>query len=693
MSAALRVAGFLAALALAVFHFSPEAAGRTTLLAQNAPEAIASALRGFSLANVDPTCQPCQDFYRYAMGGWHANNPIPPTAARWSALDQLRVQNRAVLRELLESAEHEPNAPGSPAQRAADYYAACTNTRERDTAGTAPIAVYLRAIHEIRDLDDLRLETAVAQNVAANAFFSTGSEADPRDGQRLIPFVAQGGLALPDRELYFANDARAIQIRDAFLAHAARYFTLLGDEPQVAAAGAHAVMSVELALARASRTGADRRDRFANYHKMALSEAQTLVPSWNLASFFRDRMAQHVEYLDVEQPEYLRALETLLRTQPLADLRAYLRYHLIERAAPALSMAFSEEYTNFRSTLSGRREPDAVWMRCVRMTDNDVPDALGQVYAARYGNPEIRATAKRLVDNLEAALRDHLTSPGWMSEPTRREALAKLDAIADRVGYPDAWRTYDGLEIDRGPFITDSLRTSLYRARHTFAMLGHTADRRFWAMSPPTINASYDPGANAVTLPAGILQPPLFSPRYDDAVNYGAIGAIIGHELSHAFDDEGRRTDARGALRDWWQPADAAAFAARLRCIEREYDRFAVGVGDFRENPKLVVGEALADLGGAEIAYRALERELAGKPRPKIDGWTPEQRFFLAFTQAHAAYERPERARLDVLIDPHPSGRNRVIGTLSNMPEFATAFGCRAHDAMVRPASQRCSLW
>ena len=688
----LRLAGLVATLALVILQLPSDADGRAAIMAQNAPAAIASAQRGFSLANVDPACKPCQDFFRYAMGGWQANNPIPQTATRWSVLEQMREQNRLALREILDAAAREGWPRGSPAQKAGDYYASCMNVRDRDATGIAPIAVYLTAIRDIRDIADLRLQTAVLQNIGVGAFFQSGTEGDPRDEPRAIAMLSQGGLGLPDRDVYFAGDARSSQIRESYLGHIARYFQLAGDDPATAAAGARQVLTVENALARASRSRSERRDRVANYHKMTLAEAQALIPAWDLGTFYRDRMAPHIDAIDVEQPEFVRSLEIILHAIPLADLRAYLRYHLIERSAPALSTPFADEAFAFEALLTGAREQLPLWNRCVRAVDSDLGDALGQLYVAKHFSPEARVTAKRLVDAVEASFRDQLAGLSWMSESTRREAVAKLDAVVDKVGFPDVWRKYSTLEIDRGPFINNSLRASLYRSRFTFNRLGKNVDRDFWMMTTPSINASYSPAANDITFPAGILQPPYFSPHYDDAVNYGAIGAIIAHELTHAFDDEGRRSDGHGNLRDWWQPADAAAYAARASCVEREFSHFAI-VNDIHENGKLVVGEALADLGGAQVAYRAMERALAGKPRTAIDGWTPEQRFFLAFAQSHATFDRPERARLNVLIDPHPNGRDRIIGTLSNMPEFAAAFHCKAHDPMVRPPPDRCQIW
>lgn len=645
----------------------------------------ASDLHGFSTANIDPACKPCQDFFRYAMGGWHASNPIPPTVSRWSVLDQLRQRNRIELRELLESASRDAWPHGSSAQKAGEYYASCMDTKERDAAGITPIATYLRAIRAIKDPADLRLETAVLQNIGAKAFLYTGIEGDPRDEQRTIAFVAQGGLGLPDRELYLAPDVRAAQIRDLYMAHIAREFRLAGDDPLASGAEARGVMAVETDLARGSRTRALLRDRVANYHRVTLAEAQAMIPSFDLSAFFRDRMAPAIDVVDVQQPEYLAHLDTVMRTTPLAELRTYLRYRLLERAAPELSMPFADETAAFESELVGRDETP-LWNRCVRMVDTDLGDALGELYVEHYFSDETRIAARRMIDNIQTTFRDRLSTLSWMSDATRREAVVKLDSIADHVGYPDAWRAYDMLSIDRGPFIEDSLRVALYRARNTFAYLGRTPSRSSWSMTAPTINASYSAAYNDITLPAGLLQPPFFSPRFDDAINYGALGVVVAHELTHAFDDEGRRSDAQGNLRDWWQPIDSGAWASREGCIEREY-------GGLHENDKLVIGEALADLGGVEIAYAAFERTQPDKKRVKVDGWTPEQRFFLAFAQAYATFERPERSRIDSLIDPHPDGRDRVLGTLLNMPEFAAAFGCRAGDPMVRAPAQRCALW
>jgi len=681
----LRLAGLLAGLIL-LASSALGAQGSPLFVAPGSPAAIASAAHGFNVANIDPTCKPCQDFFRYAMGGWHVNNPIPATASRWSVLDQLRAQNRASLHDLLENVSREAWPHGSPAQKAGDYYASCMNVRERDAAGLAPVQVYLHNIRAIKDLNDVRIQTAALQNLGARPFFFAGSEGDPRDEQRTIAFIAQGGLGLPDRDLYFAADARADVIRSSYVAHVARDFHLLGDDLATSSAEAHAVMTVEIELARGSKTRAALRDRVANYHKMTLAEAQTLTPSFDLAQFFRDRFAPSLDVLDVSQPDYFRNLEAVLRDTPITDLRAYLLYRLVERAAPALSTPFTDEADFFDASLVGRIEQQPLWYRCVRSVDADLGDALGQLYVQRDFSPETRAAARRLIVTIQSTLRDDLSTISWMSEPTRREALAKLDAITDHIGYPETWRNYDTLNIDRGTFIENSLRVSLYRARNTFTHLGRYMNRDFWSMSAPTVNASYSAAYNDITFPAGLLQPPFFSARFDDATNFGALGVIVGHELTHAFDDEGRRSDAQGDLRDWWQPTDAAAWSARADCVAREY-------GDLHENDKLIIGEALADLGGVEIAYDALERTLAGKPRTKIDGWTPEQRFFLAFAQAHATFDRPERLRLDEIIDPHPDGRDRVLGTLVNMPQFAQAFGCRRRDPMYRTRAQRCTLW
>lgn len=666
----LRLAGLFAALALAI---------------SNVAGAVQAAERGLSVANVDPTCKPCRDFFRYAMGGWRANNPIPPTASRWSVLDQLRQQNRFALRELLETASRQSLPRGSPGQKAGDYYTSCMNTVERDAVGIAPIAVYLKAIRSIDDLHELRLESAVLQNIGVKAFFFAGLEGDPGDEQQTIAFISQGGLGLPDRELYLAGDARAAQIREAYVTHIARYFRLLGENASGSAADAHAVMSVEIELARAARTRAELRDRAANYHRLTLGEAQALIPNWSWPGFFHDRMASSVETVDVQQPEYLRRLDALLRVTPLSELRAYLRYHLIERAAPALSMPFANEAAVFQAVLVGR-EPFPLWNRCVRAVDADLGDALGQLYVEHHFSPETRAAAKRVIDAVTAEFRRRLVSAGWIGESTRLEALEKLEAIVEQIGYPEVWRSYEALGIDRGPFIENSLRASLYRSRNTFAHLGLSAKHTFWSMTAPTVNAVYSAANNEVTFPAGLLEPPVFSADYDDALNFGALGVVVAHELNHAFDDEGRHSDARGNLREWWQAEDAGAWAVRQGCVEREFEAL-------RENDKLVAGEALADLGGVEIAYGALERALARKPRVRIDGWTPEQRFFLAFAQTYASFELPQRARLAAILDPHPDGGQRVLQTLANVPEFAVAFGCKAGDAMVRPAAQRCTLW
>jgi putative endopeptidase len=646
---ALRAAGLLAA---AVLALGPGGA---------------SAQRGFSLANVDPACKPCRDFSRYAMGGWQARNPIPATAGRWSVLDERRHATRVALRALLVAASHAGAPLGSAARKAGDYYASCMDLPRRDAAGIAPIAGYLRAIEGIHDLAGVRRASAALQNVGAAAFFSTGAEPDPSGEGRTLAFIAQGGLGLPDRDLYVARDARSARVREAYLAHVARDFRLLGDDPAESAAQARAVLGVETQLARAARPRAETRERAANVHRVTLAGAQALIASWDLAAFFAERMAPAVAYVDLREPEYLRGLDAVLRAAPISSLRAYLRYRLVERAAPALSAAFADEAAGFEASLSGRRAALPLWERCVRAADVDLGDALGRLYVEHSFNGRTREAARALVGAIRAEVRRRLASAAWLAPRARAGAVARLESVSAGIGYPGVWRSYEGLRIDRGPFAGNYLRAALYRARHTFAAPRGAARSRFWSLTAASVDASYSRAYGAVTLPAALLAPPLFSPRYDAGVGYGSLGVIVAHELTHAFEGEIARGGAASCLR------------AQLAAMH--------------ENGRLVAGEALADLGGVEIAYAALERALAGKPRAPIDGWTPEQRFFLAFAQAHASFERPERRWLLSILDPHPSGRDRILVTLANVPEFARAFGCRAGDAMVRPRAQRCTVW
>jgi len=437
----------------------------------------------------------------------------------------------------------------------------------------------------------------------------------------------------------------------------------------------------------------DRRDPDKTYHKMSRDELKALTPNLSWDSYFTEVGHPGIATVDVAQPDFFKALSADLGEVSLEDWKTYLRWHLIDAAAPALSQPFVDENFNFQGrVLQGTQEILPRWKRCVRATDHELGEALGQVYVEQYFPPEAKARALEMVDNLTAALREDLQTLPWMGEATRQQALTKLNAFTRKIGYPDKWRDYSAYHVDRGPYVLNLLRGAEFESKRDLNKIGKPVDRTEWGMTPPTVNAYYDPLLNEIVFPAGILQPPFFDPKADDASNYGGMGAVIGHEMTHGFDDQGRKFDAHGNLRDWWTAEDAKNYNARAECVEKQFDGYEVQKG-LRENGKLVLGESIADLGGLTIAYRALERALEGKPRPLVDGMTPEQRFFLAYAQVWAANDRPEYERLLVNTNPHPLDRFRAIAAPSNMPAFANAFDCKGGDDMVRPAASRCQIW
>jgi putative endopeptidase len=536
-------------------------------------------------------------------------------------------------------------------------------------------------------------EIAHLQALGVNALFAFGQMQDFTDSTQVIGVAYQGGLGLPDRDYYTKTDARSQKIRDEYVQHMARMFALLGESEAAAAADAKAVMGLETRLAEASMTRVERRDPDASYHPMTPAALQELTPHFAWDRFLAATKAPSFTTINVGQPKFLEAVDRALADVPIATWRTYLRWRLIDDAAPALPAAFVKEDFDFnQGVLQGTREMQPRWRRCVAATDRALGFALGKRFVEEKFPPEAKARADRMVRNLIAALRDDLETLPWMSPATRKAAIAKLDAFTPKIGYPDKWRDYSAYHVDRASYVVNVLQGRAFATRQNLDKIGKPVDRTEWGMTPQTVNAYYNPTRNEIVFPAGILQPPLFDAHADDAVNYGGMGAVIGHEMTHGFDDEGRKFDGKGDRRDWWTPEDAKNFLARAACVEQQFAGYVVE-GDLHENGKLVLGESIADLGGLTIAYRAYHMALGGKTAPVIDGFTGDQRFFLAWAQAWASQARPQFERMQVTVNPHPLGRFRAIGPVSNMPEFAKAFDCQAGDPMVRAGAARCKIW
>ena len=654
----------------------------------------AAASHGVQLSSMDKTCNPCQDFFHYANGSWLKSNPIPAAYPSWARFTELALRNREHLHQILEEASQDhAAAAGSNEQKIGDYYASCMNVSQSDAAGTKPLQPEFDRIAAISNTHELQAELARLHLLGIGALFNFGSTPDLKNSSQVIAGADQGGLGLPDRDYYLKTDAKSKKLRDEYVAHITKMLALLGDNSARAAANAKTVMGIETTLAQASMDRVERRDPDKTYHKMTVAQFQALIPDFSLQNYFQEIGAPPIDSVDVAEPKFFEAVNQQLTSVSINDWKTYLRWQLLNSTARWLSQPFADENFNFNGRiLQGTKEQLPRWQRCVASTDNQLGEALGQLYVKEYFPPEAKVRAKKMVNDLIAALRDDLQTLPWMGPATRKAALAKLDAFTVKIGYPDKWRDYSAYHVDRGPFVLDALRGNEFEDRRDLNKIGKPVDRNEWGMTPPTVDAYNNGAMNEIVFPAGILQPPFFDPKADDASNYGGIGAVIGHEMTHGFDDEGRKFDAHGNLRDWWTPEDEKNFNARAQCIVNQFDHY-VAIDNIHENGKLVLGESIADLGGLTIAYNALEKDLQGKPRPLIDGYTPEQRFFLAYGQIWASTDRPEFVRLMVNLNPHPLNRFRAIAAPSNMPAFAKAFGCKAGEAMVRPAQLRCKIW
>jgi putative endopeptidase len=651
------------------------------------------ATHGYDAANLDRTCKPCDDFYQFAVGGWLKNNPIPPEFPEWGSFITLADKNEQALHGLLETAAANTSAaPGSNEQKIADFYASCMDTKEIDAQGLKPIDAELAAIEAIHDTAGLINTGAKLQARGVGVLFNFGSDQDFRDSSKVIGEAVQGGLSLPDRDYYTRDDEESKKLRQQFVQHVTKMLVLAGDAQEKAATEANAILSIETSLAKASMTNVERRDPEKIYHKMSVADAQALAPHLSWDAYFQAVGSPKLMEINIGQPDFFKALDGLLTSVPLADWKTYFRWQLIHRSAPLLPEPFVQENFAFNGrTLTGSKEIRPRWKRCTSATDQQLGEALGQLYVQKYFPPEAKARALELVHNLLAALRDDLQSLPWMSPATRKAAIEKLEAFGIKIGYPDKWRDYSALKIDRSSYARNVFRAAEFENARDLAKIGKPVDRGEWGMTPPTVDAYNNPQLNEIVFPAGILQPQFYDPKRDDAYNYGAIGSVIGHEITHGFDDQGAQFDPRGNLKNWWTPEDLKNFQERGECVAKQFDGYEVEKG-LHENGKLVEGESIADLGGATLAYAAFQKSLHGKPGEKdANGFTPEQRFFLGYAENWAVNVRPESARLQTNTDPHPLPKFRVNGPLSNMAEFAKAFGCKKGDAMVR--AQVCKIW
>jgi len=646
--------------------------------------------RSVELSAMDTKADPCVDFYQYACGAWMAHNPIPADQARWSRFDELAERNRAILRDILEQA-----APGkanrSPVeQKVGDYYASCMDEQAINAKGKSALQPELDRIAAISDKSALVDEIAHLHSNGISALFVFDSTQDFKNSTQVIAEIDQGGLGLPDRDYYLKTDSKSTETRKQYLAHITKMFELLGSSAQQASSQAQAVMQMETELAKGSLDRVSRRDPVKVYHKVGEKELVTLTPSLGWPKYFREVNAPPVQSVNVTHLDFLKAVENLLASTDLDRWKTYLTWRLVHADAPMLSTPFVDENFHFYGQLlTGAKELRPRWKRCVDATDRQLGEALGQKYVERAFGPASKQSTLNMVKQLEAALGQDIQRLSWMTPATKQKATDKLHEITNKIGYPDKWRDYSSVRIVRGDALGNFMRADNFEFHRQTNKIGKPVDKGEWLMTPPTVNAYYDPQMNNINFPAGILQLPFYSASRDNAVNFGGIGIVIGHELTHGFDDEGRQFDGSGNLHDWWSPKDAAEFEKRAQCVVDEYSSFTA-VDDLKLNGKLTLGENTADNGGARISLMAM-RETPAAKSGKIDGFTPEQRFFLGFGQVWCENRSDEVARLLALTNPHSPGRYRVNGVLRNMPEFDQAFSCKAGQPMAPP--NQCRVW
>jgi len=647
---------------------------------------------GIDPQGFDPSVKPQDDFFQYVNGGWMKANPIPAAYPRWGVGNEVDERNKAALHTILDRAVVAPN-PGFIEKLVGDFYASGMDESAINAAGLTPLRPEFARIAALTDISQLPLELAHLHLLGQGVGFWLSSEADPGNSTMTIAAAGQGGLSLPDRDYYVRDDDRSKKLREQYTTHVAKMFELAGDAPAAAATEAAAVLKLETALARASRNHADLRDPIANYHKQPLADLQKLTPHFDWKAFDDALGLADLGVIDVGQPEFFQAFDAQLAATSLDDWKTYLRWHLLSSTAAYLSAPFVNEDFEFGGRiLSGTQQLRERWKRVLSVVDSQVGEALGQLYVEEFFPPESKTRVLAMVDNIRAALRDRFRTLDWMDEATRAAAAKKLEALNVKIGYPDKWIDYRSLVIDRGPYVLNALRAREFNVRRDLAKIGHPVDRTEWGMTPPTVNAYYDPSMNEIVFPAGILQPPFFDPAADDAENYGSIGAIIGHEMTHGYDDQGRQYDGAGNLKEWWSPASAENFKQRAAAIIKQFNDYTVLDG-LHINGEVTQGENIADLGGLKLAFAALQKSLANKDVALTNGYTPAQEFFLSYATSWRMNQRPEDLRKQVLTNEHSPDSFRVNGPLSNLPEFWAAFNVPTGATMRRAAADQVNIW
>jgi putative endopeptidase len=664
-------------------------------VAQSAPPAPTLPYSpSLDVSSMDKSVDPCVDFYQYSCGGWQQKNPIPPDQTSWGVYGKLYQDNLNFLRGILEQSAATKGQRDTVTQEIGDFYAACMDEPAVEKLGLSALKPQLAAIAQLKSSRELAPVVARMQlDLGGAVLFGSSARQDPDNSEQQIAGVDQGGIGLPDRDYYTKDDPKSKETRERYLQHVQKIFELLGDKPAVAKENADVVMRIETALATASLTRVERRDPYKRKNKIKLPDLEQMVPSFDWPAYYRTLKAPQFEIINAAPPAFFKELEAQLKGEPIANLRNYLRFHLANGYAAYLSSQFVQENFDFYlKYLRGAKELQPRWKRCVQYTDRDLGEALGQAYVRKVFPPELKASTLEMVRRIEDAMAQRIGQLDWMSPETKEQAMAKLQGIRNKIGYPEKWRDYSSVKILRNDFVGDVQRSTEFERHRNFNKIGQPVDHGEWGMTPPTVNAYYSASLNDINFPAGVLQPPLYDAKMDDAPNYGNTGGTIGHELTHGFDDQGAKYDAKGNLRDWWTKEDKQKFEERTKCVADQYAQYVV-VDDLHINSRLTLGEDVADLGGEILGYIAWKDVTKDKDLKPVDGLTPEQRFFIGFAQWDCSNTRPEEMRVRALTDPHSPSKYRINGVVVNMPDFANAFSCKAGQPMVNPPEKVCKVW
>jgi putative endopeptidase len=664
--------------------------------AQSTPSSsgVPKEIPSFDVTAIDKSIEPCVDFYHYACGNWMKNNPVPPDKSRWGRFDELAEHNLYVLRDILNQAQT-PGQHSASEKMVGTYYAACMDESTIETKGAAPLTPELERLNGVNTKADVIKQVAVMHRNGRPALFAFYGQPDMHDSNATIAYLDQGGLTLPDRDYYIKDDPKSAETRQKYLEHVQKMFELVGDTPDVASAEAKTVLAVETGLAKSSMDRTLRRDPKTRDHKMTVTEIAAAAPNFDLTAYFASNGSPKFTALNVGNPDFFKEVNSQLDAVPVADWKTYLRWKTINSQAPTLTKAFVEEDFLFNGKyMSGQQEMEPRWKRCVKSTDQSLGMALGQLYVDRTFGAAGKERTLKMVNAIESAMKQDISQLTWMSDATKKQAYVKLNTIVNNIGYPDQWRDYSSVTIKSDDYSGNVARAGAFEVRRQYNKIDKPTDRKDWSMTPPTVNAYYRPPMNDINFPAGILQPPFYGKLMDDAVNYGGIGVVIGHELTHGFDDQGRKYDAQGNFKDWWTPEDGKEFEKRADCTASEYSSFVAvkdDKGEVKLNGKLTLGENTADNGGLKLAYMALTEIIGNTPVKPIDGYAPQQRFFLAYGQIWCQNVTDQEARKRVLTDPHSPGQWRVNGAVQNSAAFQQAFGCKAGQPMV--SENACRVW